>query len=358
MISPANQKIIQIDITNACVNKCSNCTRFCGHHDKPYMMDFPAFAQAVDSLRKFPGMVGVMGGEPTLHPEFRDFAMHLREVRPEPDESSRKWLKAPLSPEDFVLYRKVHLSHMDKRRGLWSAMGKRYFESFELIQESFPYQCLNDHHAGGSHQALLVARKDLGIPDSEWIPRRDNCWLQRKWSASITPKGAFFCEVAGALDMLFDGPGGWPVKPGWWNTPPEEFGDQLHWCELCSVPLRVPHTVDSEETDTISHSVLRRLQAVRQSSEPKKKVKLFTMHGYKPEDYPDLNASETYEPYLKDGDERSRMAGAKGRCACATTRALSSRPPPEIAATTASMPSAEVPDIKPTMNRQAPSEVR
>ena len=63
------------------------------------------------------------------------------------------------------------------------------------------------------------------MPDEVWLPLRDKCWVQNEWSASITPKGAFFCEIAAALDMLFDGPGGWKIEPGWWRRTPEEFGD-------------------------------------------------------------------------------------------------------------------------------------
>ena len=40
----------------------------------------------------------------------------------------------------------------------------------------------------------------------------DNCWIQSQWSASITPKGGFFCEVAASLDYLFEGPGGYEIK--------------------------------------------------------------------------------------------------------------------------------------------------
>ena len=81
MRSPKDMQIIQIDITNACPNTCSNCTRFCGHHKKPFFMDFDTFKQAVDSLQDFPGMVGIIGGEPTLHPEFEKFADYLRDSR-------------------------------------------------------------------------------------------------------------------------------------------------------------------------------------------------------------------------------------------------------------------------------------
>ena len=39
-----------------------------------------------------------------------------------------------------------------------------------------------------------------------------NCWVQEQWSASITPKGGFFCEVAGSLDHLMNGPGGVKIE--------------------------------------------------------------------------------------------------------------------------------------------------
>lgn len=47
-------RTIQIDITNACTHQCSNCTRFCGHHRKPFFMDLETFQRAVDSLADFP----------------------------------------------------------------------------------------------------------------------------------------------------------------------------------------------------------------------------------------------------------------------------------------------------------------
>jgi MoaA/NifB/PqqE/SkfB family radical SAM enzyme len=75
--SPADMQIIQIDITNACTKKCSNCTRFCGNHRKPFMMDFDTFKRAVDSMEGFPGFVGIMGGEPTLHPQFEEFVRYF-----------------------------------------------------------------------------------------------------------------------------------------------------------------------------------------------------------------------------------------------------------------------------------------
>ena len=52
---------------------CSNCTRLCGHGLPVYNMTTGQFAKALHSLKGFPGMVGMMGGEPTIHPEFAEF---------------------------------------------------------------------------------------------------------------------------------------------------------------------------------------------------------------------------------------------------------------------------------------------
>ena len=258
MKSPADMKVIQIDITNACHKTCSNCTRFCGEHPKPFFMEVGSFKKAVDSMAGFPGIVGIMGGEPTLHPQFSEmmdyYASKIAEPRP------GAFIGVPTS--DFKEYGRTVKYMRGRKRGLWSSLGAGYYRNFEQIQDVFPYQNLNDHQSINTHQAILVTRKELGIPDEEWFKLRDNCWIQNIWSASITPKGAFFCEIAAALDMLFDGPGGWPVEPGWWKRKPADFGDQLNWCEMCSVALKVPTMDANENTDIVSPLMFEKLKKV------------------------------------------------------------------------------------------------
>ncbi|MDR0576751.1 MAG: radical SAM protein [Candidatus Accumulibacter sp.] len=262
MRSPKDMRIIQIDITNACSLGCSNCTRFCGNHKKPFFMDEGAFRRAVDSLEGFGRTIGVMGGEPTLHPKFEAFVRYLAERHP--PRYRLKPLRRPV--RDFIAYLRDKNYFWDEsinRRegpGLWTATGKKYYEHFELIQESFSYQLINDHRNGTLHQPMLVSRKDLGIPDGEWIALRDACWVQNMWSATITPKGAFFCEVAGALDMLFDGPGGWSVEPGWWRREPRDFGEQLNWCEFCGAALSTRGRLSSDGIDDVSPTLLEMLE--------------------------------------------------------------------------------------------------
>ena len=280
MRSPADMEFIQIDITNACNLRCSNCTRFCGNHAKPFFMDFDTFKRAVDSMEGFEGVVGIIGGEPTLHPDFERFASYMKEKFGTPSGGDtllypQKDFIHSIHEREFdseVLRTRVDGSHYMKKHGagLWSNMSATYRKYYEIIQDTFSVEYLNDHLNPSFHQPGLFSRKDLNIPDDEWFKLRDRCWIQNTWSATITPKGAFFCEVAAALDMLFDGPGGWKIEPGWWKRRPEDFTDQLHWCEICGFALEGrTFTRDSqEETDDVSPTVFEML---KKTNSPKMK---------------------------------------------------------------------------------------
>lgn len=273
MKSPKDMRIIQIDITNACMYQCSNCTRFCGHHKKNFFMDFETFQRAVDSMKGYHGTIGVMGGEPTLHPEFERFVKYLHSQL---SEGSRKDNHSLVKPQkDFIesilLENKIHSEVYQYETGaretvvgagLWSAMVPTYKKYYELIQDVFKMQAVNDHGNTMYHSPILINRKDLGIPDDKWIQIRDNCWAQDVWSATITPKGAFFCEIAGALDMLFDGPGGWPIEEGWWKRRPEEFGDQLRWCEYCGIAIETFTRDANDWIDDVSESMYKKLKEI------------------------------------------------------------------------------------------------
>ena len=123
------------------------------------------FKRAVDSLVDFPGMVGMIGGEPLLHPKFAQMAEYLAKKITDP-----------------------------KRRGLWSTVPKKQGKEYgSLIKEAFGNFFFNDHTMDNIlHQPLLVAAKEI-IPNSEEMWRFiDDCWIQKYWSASITPKRRLF----------------------------------------------------------------------------------------------------------------------------------------------------------------------
>lgn len=268
MRSPADMTIIEIDITNACDKRCSNCTRLCGHHQKPYFMDFETFKRAVDSLDGFTGIRSIMGGEPTLHPEFERFVKYLGSKFPKHENVFVAPQASFMEHNKRVEWENIHklgkcsTAATSGLPGMFSNMGNSYKKHYEVITDNLMFQGLNDHLNPIYHQTGLVTRKELGIPDEEWIKLRDNCWIQKDWSASITPKGAFFCEIAGVLDMLLDGPGGWPIEPGWWKRKPEDFKDQLHWCELCGFACSTFSRDSAEEIDDVSPEWLERLKSV------------------------------------------------------------------------------------------------
>lgn len=268
---PKDMGIIQIEVTNACMKKCSNCTRFCGHHKKPFFMDFETFKRSVDSLIGFEGTIGIMGGEPTLHPEFDRFMDYLYEKMPECYKKKENVFIHP-QKDYLVAVHDQEGRHTIARNcgtgmtvqgcGLWSAMPKTYKKHYEKINDVFNYMAVNDHTNVMYHQPALITRKELGISDEEWIKLRNNCWVNQLWSASITPKGAFFCEIAAALDMLFDGPGGWKIEPGWWKCGEKALQEQMHWCELCGMALNTFTRDANEEMDDISPVLYEMLQKV------------------------------------------------------------------------------------------------
>lgn len=258
--------IIEIDITNACHKHCSNCTRFCGHHKKPFYMDFDTFKRAVNSLDDYQGLISTIGGEPLLHPEYHRFAEYLQQKRGREKLANDGRCQAMV--RDCLAFAKVQRwfeGAVNKGKGflLFTSMPKNYYRNYEAVQDTVTDLWLNDHSNPSFHQPILVSRKDLGIDDATFAQLRDNCWLQNFWSASITPKGAFFCEIAGTLDILFDGPGGKPIEPGWWNKDLSEYADQFHWCDICGMALKTYSRNANDGVDDASPTLYKKLKRIQ-----------------------------------------------------------------------------------------------
>lgn len=242
----ADNVVIQIEVTNSCHLSCANCTRFVGHHRSPFFMALDQVRQAIRSLGGFPGRIGLMGGEPMLHPQILEIMAIYREMIPD-----------------------------RRKRELWTA-GYRWDELKPAILETFDEDLIafNDHtQATGRHQPLLVSAEEL-VPDP--VLRRElieNCWVQAKWSAAITPKGAFFCEIAAARSHLLDGPRGYPIEPGWWKRTVPEFQDQVEqFCHGCSAPIPMETRPDGRggrDGATIDQVSPKQLVALLKAGSPK-----------------------------------------------------------------------------------------
>ncbi|MDD4910447.1 MAG: radical SAM protein [Candidatus Omnitrophica bacterium] len=249
MIPIYRVKTIQIEVTNACNMQCANCTRFVGHHSKPFFMDLDMVRKAIDSLEGYEGNIGLMGGEPTLHPKFPEICDIFKEMIPD----------------------KGH-------RQLWSN-GYKWKEYEDKIYDTFCPENIvyNDHSSpAGAHQPLLIAADDI-IEDKALMWRLiGSCWIQYRWSASITPKGGFFCEVAAAMDHLFDGPGGYPVEKRWWDKNPEEFVDQVkRHCPMCGAAIPMPRPSSGAASDMVSKSNALRMEKAKAPKYLQGKVNIF-----------------------------------------------------------------------------------
>jgi hypothetical protein len=235
------QWVVQIDVTNACNRACSNCTRLIGHTDETFYMDPDYFRHTVKCLRRFPThsppslyvdvpnkMLGMIGGEPLMHPQFEELAKIMEEEIP-----------------------------CREHRGLWTGFVWQRTRFAELIERVFGYVNNNTHSTECYHSPILVAIKDVVPDEATRKSLISNCWLQKMWAGTVTPKGLFFCEVAGAFDFVMKGPGGLPVTEDCWERPLSDFQEQIdRWCQGCGVPLQLKGRRDTEEVDDISLSNL------------------------------------------------------------------------------------------------------
>ena len=235
---------IQIDVTNRCELRCSNCTRMLAHHPRSYSMTVEQFATAVESLAGFGGIVGVFGGNPTMHLQFADLCEILRAHVPRP------------------------------RRGIWAS---RLNGHGPLISETFGYLNLNVHgdakaaaeirrdvpeakvfgEADCWHKPSMVALADLVEPEY-WPAIIDHCPIQNRWSAIISPMpngylGCYPCEIMSGWDWVDGTSTGVDAEPGWWRRDLAQwqvhFGSYCHRCGLC---LDLPARRDSERMDDVS----------------------------------------------------------------------------------------------------------
>jgi hypothetical protein len=186
--------------------------------DQMYFMRLDQLENAVNSLAEMDGLIGIMGGEPTLHPEFKEMCALLQRLN---------------GPE---------------RYGIWTSGGPRYDEHRELIYKTFGYIHYNDHAKEELcfHQPSTLAIQDV-VQDAEYREKLlEECWVPKEWGPSIGPRGAFFCEVACALDNLLDLDGGFPVEPGWWRKDREEIRAHLRkYCRYCGMAIPMKRSIMS-----------------------------------------------------------------------------------------------------------------
>lgn len=305
MRSPADMDIVQIDISTKCHLACSNCTRLIPHQTQRRDMELETFERSVKSMEGWNApnkLIGVIAGEPTLHGNFEQISRRFAELWGGPNTSNGK---API--KDFNDFATQRLFDRSNGRGLWTSLGNGFYKNYETIMEVYSHFNTNTHETAGQHQALLISRKDYtaatGMSDDEWVNNRDNCWVQKLWSATINDKGAYFCEVAGAIDRLyFDGQRAWPVEHGWWQRTPEDFKDQLDLCNYCGLAQPGPSQLDLLDRDIISAEHKAILKKLGSPAIRKRAYEMFD-----PELHMQKRQVETRDNYVGDASSGRRV---------------------------------------------------
>lgn len=225
-------KNIAIELTNACIMSCAYCTRNVRHVDEPFYLSITEFKRALKSLYGWKGKIILIGGEPTLHPNFKEICEIFKNEFP------------------FI------------QRGLWSAGGRKFYEFRELIDETFGVLNFNNHKQDCNHQPNLIAIDEV-IDDPQLKQELiENCWLQHLWSPSIGPNGTFFCEVAQSMDQIFKMKMGKKIQDNWWNEPIKEyFGKQIEtFCNMCGACLPLAGESDKSREEKITKKNIERLK--------------------------------------------------------------------------------------------------
>lgn len=288
VIRVSQQWAVLIDITNACALHCSNCTRLLDHARQRFFMTPECFEQAIRAVKDFPTkaepcvqrshiggrrVVGLMGGDPLLHPQFPEIVEIMVRELPQAcyrglftSKDWRTWVSPKWGPARPVVEKLLgpNPTHDGSGPSEKHACGWINYN---------PHTAQNPSR----HTPVLVASKDA-IPDErqrwDYI---EHCWVNHEWSATVTPKGFFFCEIAGALDMVMEGPGGLPLEPGVWQgditfetdaqgvrRPVGKFAAQIEAaCPNCGACLPMTPRLDADERDDMSVSNFVALQALK-----------------------------------------------------------------------------------------------
>ena len=236
-----------LDITTVCCNSCMYCSRYMRHtpnKDRGHM-SLEYFEKALDTLLDWPNRIGLMGGEPTLHPDFARICEIMRDPK-----------------RNHPNYHRLM-----NRYSLFTTGGPSYEKLREVIGWTFHYVEVFEHNPDQTaicmHQPTTLAIQDV-IEDANLREELINdCWVDKTWCATINEYGAYFCEVAAAIDRVTNKGGrAFALTNDWWMRTPDDadYKKQLELCQLCGMPVPVEREVLATGKERISEGLFNILK--------------------------------------------------------------------------------------------------
>lgn len=244
--------VLQIRVTGACHRACPNCSQSCQVKCMAAPLEIEEIEKGLQSVQGYFGVIGVFGGEPSLHPRFEEIC-HLW-TRYVPFAQRGIWSAHP--------HKHGKLMAVTFNPGVSNLNPHDDEEAWWIFKRDWPLSRPFAWERASYHAPVLVSPRDLGFSDEEIEALLPTCEINQYWSPMICRvRGelqAFFCEIAGMLCLLHEKDPDWPtvgtpLEKGWWQRgwhegpPGRTFYDQVRQCCYhCGVPLRLPPVRDDD----------------------------------------------------------------------------------------------------------------
>ena len=221
-------EIIEIDLTYLCNLRCNNCNRSSAQAPEAAHIDLDVVRQFVDDsllARRNWSRIRLLGGEPTLHPDFMAILNELERYRAEyPDTSIQ-------------------------------LVTNGYGSKVKRILQSIPKSIYIENSSKNSDVQPGFGPFNLAPQDSAsylWADYRNGCAIASTCGLGLTPQGYYPCAIAGGIDRVLG------LQRGRSRLPPasDEMRDLMDTaCRLCGrfrdghyVPERLRPPLLKQET--------------------------------------------------------------------------------------------------------------
>ena len=197
---------IEIDLTYLCNLRCNNCNRSSAQAPEAVHLGIDAVRQFVDDSlleRRNWGRIRLLGGEPTLHPDFMAIINELERYR-------------AVFPDTSL-----------------QLVTNGYGSKVKRILQSMPKSIYVENSSKNSNVQPGFGPFNLAPQDSitySWADYRNGCAIASTCGLGLTPQGYYPCAIAGGIDRVLG------LQRGRSRLPPpnDEMRDLLDTaCRLC-----------------------------------------------------------------------------------------------------------------------------